>query len=82
VVEFQAGIVGSNEGLGVGDGKISIGSGQLSVVRESLRTIGMKNTLRSKVCLQTAPLATIGEANQQTINPDTGVVDFGAEFDA
>jgi len=82
VVEFQGGIVGSSEGLGIGDGKISIGTGQLSVVRESLRTIGMKNTLRSKICLQTVPLATIGEAYQQTINPDTGVVDTGAEFDA
>jgi len=82
VVEFQAGIVGSSEGLGVGDGVISIGTGQLSVVRESLRTIGMKNTLRSKVCLQTAPLTIIPVNTQLTINPDTGLVDTAAEFDA
>lgn len=82
VVEFQGQIVGSSEGLGVGDGVISIGTGQLSVVRESSRILGMKNTLRSKVILQTSPLATIAANAQQTINPDTGLVDTAAEFDA
>ena len=80
VVEFQAGIVGDSTAV-TGDGVVSIGLGQLSVVRESLRTIGMKNTLRSKVCLQTAPLTTIAVNTQLTINPDTGVQDVSAEFD-
>ena len=80
VVEFQAGIVGDSTAV-TGDGVISIGTGQLSVVRESLRTIGMKNTLRPKVLLQTAPLTTIATNVQLTINPDTGVQDVSAEFD-
>jgi len=81
VVEFQGQIVGDSTAV-TGNGVISIGTGQLSVVRESSRILGMKNTLRSKIILQTSPLATIADASQQTINPDTGVVDAGAEFDA
>lgn len=80
VVEFQGGIVGDSTAV-TGDGIISIGTGQLSVVRESMRTLGMKNTLRSKILLQTAPLTQIATNVQLTINPDTGVQDVSAEFD-
>jgi len=81
VVEFQAGIVGDSTAV-TGDGVISIGTGQLSVVRESMRTLGMKNTLRSKILLQTTPLATISTATQVIINQDTGDVDIGTAFDS
>lgn len=77
VVEFRAGIVGS----AVADGVVSTGDAQLSVIRESTRTLGMKNTLQSKVLLQTAPLATIAIANQVIINADTGVGLSGAVLD-
>jgi len=81
VVEFQGQIVGDSN-VATGDGIISIGTGQLSVVRESTRILGMKNTLRSKIILQTTPLAIIAASQQQTINPDTGLIDTAAEFDA
>jgi len=81
VVEFQAGIVGDSQ-EGVGNNVISTGSCQLSVIRENTRTLGMKNTLRSKVVLQTAPLAQIAVANQVIINSDTGVGLSGAVIDA
>jgi len=71
VVEFQSGIVGDAT-VTTGDNVVSIGTAQLSVIRESTRILGMKNTLRSKVLLQTAPLATVAINQQVIINSDTG----------
>ena len=81
VVEFKAGIVGSSDTIST-DSTISTGSAQLSVIRESTRTLGLKNTLRSKVVLQTDPLAQIAIANQVIINSDTGVGLSGAVIDS
>jgi len=81
VVEFQAGIVGDSTAI-TGDNVISTGTCQLSVIRENQRMLGMKNTLRSKVVLQTAPLTQIAIANQVIINSDTGVGLSGAVIDA
>jgi len=78
VVEFQAQIVGDATLLSEA---VSIGTGQLSVIRENTRTLGMKNTIRSKIILQTAPLANIGLAQQTIINPDTGATDSGVDLD-
>lgn len=81
VVEFKAGIVGSSDAVAT-DSTISTGSGQLSVIRESTRTLGLKNTLRSKVVLQTDPLTQIAIGSQVIINSDTGVGLSGAVIDA
>lgn len=81
VVEFKAGIVGDSTAT-TGDNVISTGSCQLSCIRESTRTLGMKNTLRSKTILQTAPLTQIAIANQVIINSDTGVGLSGTVIDA
>lgn len=81
VVEFQAGIVGDSQ-ITLGDNVVSTGSCQLSCIRESQRTLGMKNTLRSKVVLQTQPLTQIAITNQVIINSDTGVGLSGAVIDA
>jgi len=81
VVEFKAGIVGDSTAIS-GDGIISTGSCQVSCIRESTRTLGMKNTLRSKTVLQTAPLTQILIGNQVIINSDTGVGLSGAVIDA
>jgi len=80
VVEFQGGIVGDSTPT-TGDGVVSIGSTQLSVYRESSRVIGLKNYLRSKIMLQTVPIANIAAAAQVTVNPDTSAVDIGTAFD-
>jgi len=79
-VEFQAGIVGDSTATS-GDGTISTGSGQLSVIRESKRILGLENTLKSKIVLQTANLGSILAAAQVIINPDTGVQLSGAVQD-
>jgi len=81
VVEFTGGIVGDSTAV-TGNNVISSGDCQLSVIREQQRILGMKNTLRSKVLLQTAPLATIAIANQVIINADTGVGLSGTVIDA
>jgi len=81
IVEFQGGIVGDSTAIS-GDGIISTGTAQLSVIRENHRTLGMKNYLRSKTVLQTAPLAQILVGNQVIINSDTGVGLSGAVIDA
>jgi hypothetical protein len=78
VVEFQAGIVGDSTAL---SSAVSTGTGQLSVVREYTRILGLKNVNKSKVVMVTAPLATIADANQVIINPDTGVSDTGVDID-
>jgi len=80
-VEFRGGIVGSSEAV-AGNNVISTGDCQLSVIRESKRIIGVENTLKTKVFLQTAPLATIAIANQVIINSDTGIGLSGAVIDA
>jgi len=77
-VEFRAGIVGDSTVAN----SISTGDCQLSVIRESKRIIGCENTLKTKVYLQTAPLATIAIANQVIINSDTGVGLSGTVIDA
>lgn len=77
VVEFQGGIAGSTE-----TSDISTSTCQLSVIRENTRTLGLKNTLRSKTVLQTDPLTQIAIANQVIINSDTGVGLSGAVIDA
>lgn len=78
VIEFEAGIVGSN----IANNVISSGSGQLSCILEEKRIIGVSGRLRTKLVMPTAPLAGIALANQVTINPDTGVQDVGYEEDA
>ncbi len=78
VVEFEAGVVGSN----IVNNQISTGSGQLSVIMEEKRIVGLSGRLKSKLVMPTAPLAGIALANQTTINPDTGVQDVGYEEDA
>lgn len=69
VIEFEAGIVGSN----VANNLISTGSGQLSCIMEEKRLIGIAGRLKSKIVMPTAPLAGIALANQVVINPDTGI---------
>jgi len=81
VVEFTGGMVGDSTAT-TGNNVISSGDCQLSVIRESERVLGLKNYLRSKITLQTAPLATIAIANQVIINADTGVQLSGAQIDA
>lgn len=78
VVEFEAGVVGSS----IANNVVSIGTGQLSCIMEEKRIIGLSGRLKSKLVMQTAPLAGILPANQQTVNPDTGIVDIGYEDDA
>jgi len=80
VVEFQAGIVGDGT-VTTGDNVVSTGSGQLSVIRESTRILGLENYQKSKVVLQTAPMAQITNAQQIIINADSGVMDTGVELD-
>lgn len=79
VVEFQAGIVGDSTAL---SSSVSTGTGQLSVIREYTRILGLKTLNKSKVVMVTAPLATISDATQQTINSDTGILDIGVDTDA
>jgi len=81
VVEFQGGMVGDSQAT-VGNNIISSGDCQLSVIRESQRVLGLKNYLRTKITLQTAPLSTIAIANQVIINSDTGVALSGTVIDA
>jgi len=81
VVEFKGGIVGDSTAV-TGNNIISTGDCQLSVIRESKRIIGCENTLKTKIYLQTAPLATIAIANQVIINSDTGVGLSGTVIDA
>jgi len=78
VVEFQAGIVGDSTVANL----ISTGTGQLSVIRENQRVLGLENKLRRKIMLQTAQLTDIANANQATINPDTGAADVGVDIEA
>ena len=77
VVEFQAGIVGDSTAANV----VSTGTGQLSVIRENMRVLGLENKLRRKIMLQTAQLTDIANANQSIINPDTGVADTGVDIE-
>lgn len=81
VVEFEGGIVGDSTAV-TGDGIISTGSAQLSVIRENQRVLGVESKYRSKIVLQTAPLTQIAIANQVIINSDTGVGLSGAIVDA
>ncbi len=76
VVEFQGQIVGSNSSA-----DISTGFTQLSVMRQSTRQLGIRNKLKSKVYLITAPPAVIGTGVTQIINPDLGDVDVGTGWD-
>jgi len=80
VVEFQGQIVGDGT-VTTGDGVVSTGSCQLSIIRENKRILGLENTLKSKVVLQTTQLAAIANAAQITINADSGVMDTGVELD-
>ena len=79
VVEFEGQIVGDSTAL---TDTISTGTAQLSVIRQSVRILGLENTLKSKIVLQTAPPTTIGNATQIIINPDAGISDTGVELDA
>lgn len=81
VVEFEGGIVGDSTAV-TGDGVISTGSCQLSIIRENSRILGVENKYRSKIVLQTAPLTSIAVANQVIINSDSGVGLTGAIIDA
>jgi len=77
VVEFQAGIVNDSTVANV----VSTGTGQLSVIRENMRVLGLENKLRRKIMLQTAQLTDIANANQAIINPDTGAADVGVDIE-
>lgn len=76
-VEFNGQVVGAIDTANL----VSTGSSQLSVIREDVRILGLKNSIHSKVMLQTAPLTTIIKANQVIINPDTGVQSSGGYVD-
>jgi len=79
VVEFQAGIVGDSTAANV----ISTGSGQLSCILEEKRIIGTRGRNKGgKIYMPTPALTGIALANQQVINPDTGVIDTGYEDDS
>lgn len=78
VVEFQAQVVGSS----VANNTISTGTGQLSCIYEEKRTLGLQNKYVPKIYNMTPALANILVSNQQTINPDTGIIDVGYEDDA
>jgi len=76
VVEFVGQIVG--DGL---NSNISSSFTQLSVMRQSTRKIGIRNKIKSKVYLITAPPVTILPANTVIINPDLGQLDSGVDYD-
>lgn len=78
VIEFNAGIVGDSTANNV----ISTGSGQLSCMLTEKRVLGLLAKNKTKLVMPTSAPAGILLANQQTINPDTGVVDTGYEEDA
>lgn len=79
VVSFQAGIVGDSTTANV----ISTGSGQLSCIIEEKRILGSRGRNKNgKIFMATPPLTGIALANQQIINPDTGVIDTGYEDDS
>lgn len=79
VISFQAGIVGD----AIANNVVSTGSGQLSCILEEKRIIGTRGRNNNgKIFMATPPLAGILNANQFTINPDSGVADTGYEEDA
>jgi hypothetical protein len=78
VVEYRGGIVGD---IGAASVDVSTGTPQLSVMRESKRVLGVRNKLKSKIYLVTSAPTIITQANQQIINPDTGVQQNGAQID-
>jgi len=77
VVEFESQIVGSD----LTTNNVATGSSQLSVIRDSTRVLGLENTITSQNYLMTAPQTAIADANQVTINQDSGVLDVGLEKD-
>jgi hypothetical protein len=76
VVEFQGQIVGSST-----TSAVSTGFTQLSVMRSSVRQIGIRNKLKSKIYLATAPPSVIGIAQNTIINPDLGQTDTIVDYD-
>lgn len=78
VIEFNAGIVGDSTANNV----ISTGSGQLSCMLVEKRVLGLVSKNKSKLVMPTTAPAGIAIASQQTINPDTGVIDIGYDDDA
>lgn len=78
VVSFRAGIVGDSTLNNV----VSTGSGQLSCIMEEKRIVGLRTSKKSLMVMGTPALTQITKANQQIINPDTGVVDLGYEEDS
>jgi len=78
VVSFRAGIVGDSTLANV----ISTGSGQLSCIMEEKRIVGLRTAKKTLIVMGTPALTQITKANQQIINPDTGVVDLGFEEDS
>lgn len=81
LIEFNAGIVGDSTAT-TGNNVISTGSGQLSCMLVEKRILGAVNRTHVKLVMPTTAPAGIAVANQQTINPDTGVMDIGYEDDA
>jgi len=81
IVEFKAGIVGDST-VSTGNNVITTGDGQLSVIRESTRILGVETYLRPKMLLQTAPLVNLAIEKQVIINADTGVALSGGIIDA
>lgn len=80
VVEFYGQIIGDANAT-TGAGVVSTGTTQLSCIRQSTRTIGVKNKLKSKIYLITQPMVNVNFADQLIINTDTGVQKIGAELD-
>lgn len=78
LIEFNAGIVGDSTAANV----ISTGSGQLSCMLVEKRIVGITTRQHTKLVMPTTAPAGIHVSNQQTINPDTGVVDIGYDDDA
>jgi len=69
-VEFQGQVVGAIDTNNL----VSTGSAQLSVIRDDLRILGMKNWIKPKIIMRTAAQTSIAKNNQTIINPDSGTV--------
>jgi len=76
VVEYQGQIVGSST-----SSSVSTGFTQLSVMRSSVRQLGVRNKLKPKIYLITAPPDVVGILQNTIINPDLGTTDTIVDYD-
>jgi len=76
VVEFQGQIVGSSS-----SSSVSTGFTQLSCMRTSVRQLGVRNKLKPKIYLITAPPDVVGILQNTIINPDLGQTDTIVDYD-